>query len=471
MRALEEDSIENGGGSNETGLQLAVVERDDDEILEIPRWPENEFFPPTQPAPLNLVSFTTSAIFIGFVFRALVTYANSFEEVLSIFDLILLLGYPLIGDNRILAMFFTLWFCGTAYVTWRFWTPAIQEYTAHGVDWLANRFRTPIAIFVPPSNAFVSFINRRYLSPVFETRAWLGYVSVASCVALAGLVANENEEGTREFWNISSRSFLTIGFSLLLAGFAVLFSICSDLRMIWRDRYAAEGRPFPPQRPGTGTYIIVTLGMLELVYRTYIVIYNTAFEFTGSRGWANANAFIFTFFGTIQNFCFQAIYALEGSPVIGIINRMILRMPVPVKIVFLGLNGVTIVVINMALSTYNIQTLLVSNFGTPFLVAIIVGGSHSIFIASGDFITSYLDGVVRITMGWDLSPEMRFIQGDRSPAALDNLVRAGRFRVAYAGGQERNNLPDNQAVELLSLEHGQADNAADTQRNGGLGNL
>ncbi len=471
MRALEEDHRENGGGSNVTGLPLAVVEADDEEILEIPRWPENDFLPPTQTVPLNLHSFTTAAIFIGFLFRALVTYANSFEEVLSIFDLMLLLRPAFIGDNYFVALFITLLFSVSGYVTWRFWTPAVQEYTAYGVDWLANRFRTPVAIFIPPENSFLTFINRRYLAPVFETRGWLGYVSVASSVALAGLVANENEEGTREYWNIASRSFYTIGFSLLLASFAVLFSIVTDLRMIWQDRFAAEGRPLPARRPGTGTYVIVTLGMLELVYRTFIVTYITTLELTGGRVSANINAFVFTFFGTIQNFCFQAIYALEGSPVIGIINRTILRMPLPVKIVFLGFNGVTIVVINMALSTYNIQTLLISNFGTPIIIASVVGGTHGLLIASGDFITSFLDGVVRITMGWDLSPEMRFIQGDRSPAALNNLVRAGRFRIAYAGGQERNNDDNNQAIELLRLEQGHADHAADTQGNGGFGNL
>lgn len=458
-----EEDVTGDGGRGVVGQQLAVVPALEEEILDIPGWPGNNFYPPTQPVTLNIASFTTTAVFIGFLFRALVTYANTFEEILSIFDLMQILLAPLFGDRIFWPFLFTLLFSASGYVTWRFWTPAVQEYISAGIDRM-ERFRAPIMLAIPPTSGFLDFINRRYLAPVFETRGWLGYVSMASSVALLGLVTNENAEGTAEFFGFSNQSFFVLGFSLLLGGFAVLFSIVTDLHMIWLDRFAAEGRSFPPRRPGPGLYIIVTLGMLELVYRTYIVTYLTTREITGDRLASHINAFVFTFFGTIQNFCFQAIYALDGSPLIGIINRALLRMPMPAKIIFLISNGVTIVVINMSLSTYNIQTLLMSYFGVPFRAAVFVGATHGFVIAGGDFITSFLDGVVRITLGMDLSPEMRFIQGDRSPAALDSLVRAGRFRIAYAGSQERHRIQQEQQIELLTLGQ-EGEDPQNTQHN------
>lgn len=455
MQNGQEQDTSGGGGRELVPLPGGAgnPDNEDDGILEIPGWP-GSFVPQTQPVQLNLASFTAGAVFIGFALRALVTYANTFEEILSIYDLVLILGAHIFGDSMLWPFLFTLLFSASGYVTWRFWTPAVQEYTAVGVDWAANRFRTPVMVFVPPANSFLNFINRRYLAPIFETRGWLGYVSVASSVALVGLVTNENAEGTSEFFGFSSRSYLILGFSLSLAVSALLFSIITDLHMIWQDRFAAEGRPITARRPGMGTYIIVTLGMLELAYRTYIVTYLTVLEVSDSRWTSFSIAFTSTLFSAIQNFCFQAIYALDGSPLIGVINRALLRMPMPAKVIFLISNGITVIVINLSLSTYNIQTLLVTNFGVPFRAAFIIGGVHSIFIATGDFITSFMDSVMRITMGWDLSPEMRFIQGDRSPAALNSLARVGRYRIAYAGAQERQPVPDNQAVELLALEGG-----------------
>lgn len=461
MRRIEEyeDLQEQRDGTEVAGHALVAVrgisddeEDGDDEIVEIPGWPENDFDAGPRSPQLRIREFTTAAVFIGFLLRALVTYANSFEEVLSIFDFIAILGAHIFGDSFFWPFLITLFFSVSGYVTWRFWTPAVQEYTAAGVDWIADRLRRAPMVAIPRSNPFIAFVQRRYLAPIFETRGWLGYVTVASSVALLGMVANENEEGTRDFFGIVNRSFYTIGFSLLLASFSLLFSIVTDLHMIWEDRFIAEGRPRPPRRAGAGMYIIVTLGMAELVYRTYIVTYITAEELTGSPAGSHVIAAIVTLFGTIQNFCFQAVYALDGSPLIGAINRGLLRMPMPVKIIFLGANGITVVAITMVLSTYNMQTILMSNFNVPFRAAIIVGGVHAFFIATGDFITSFLDGVMRITLGWDLPPEMRFIQGHRSPPVLDNVVRAGRFRVAYVGGQERHRFGNRE--RLLPMPNG-----------------
>jgi hypothetical protein len=382
-------------------MSLQKVEEDDakfdeefdEEVLEVNPWPVNDFTLPTHSTPRRMRRFTSGAILGGILFRILVTYASSFEEVLSIFDLVALLTASF-TENIVFILILTLTFSVSGFVTWKFWTPAVEEYVGLGIDRAYGLLRGPREMDVIETNLRRCSNCFHCLTRFFDSKGWLGYVSVASAVALVGMVANEVEEGTREFFEISSLNVGTVVTGLVFAGCELSFSIVSDLHMIWQDRLAAEGQPRTIRRPGTGMYLIVVLGMVALAYRTFIVTYITTQEITQSVGWSRASAIVFTLFGSFQTFCFQAVYAIEGSPLIGKINRGLLGLSLPVKIVFLTANGVTTLVINMVLSTYNIDTLVRSipkrHFGYDLSprVSMAIAAPHGAVIAIGDFLTS-----------------------------------------------------------------------------------
>lgn len=381
----------------------------------------------------------TVALGVGVASRIAVTAANSIEEVLSVFDLVT----ELVSENLVVTVGLTALFSVSGYVTWQFWTPAIEESVALTVTKCTGPRR--IEENSNTSDRCVPVVQ--CFSSVFNSLPWLGYVSVANSVATLGLASNENEEGVRMLLGISRSTWGTVIISLGLGIIATSYSAATELRMLWQDRLTGDAHNRAARHPSRVSYAIAFAGTAELAFRTWLVIYLTSLDITQERASAATIASLFTLLGTIQNFCFQAIYTLEGSPIVSRINRTLVGLPVPAKVAFLSSIGLTTVVTNMGLSSFNIHTLLLSIFRdragftlTP-AVAKAIAISVAVVITGGDLLSSFWDGVVKQTMGWEegLALPVSYANGPRSPAVnYESLYRGGRFRTfPYAGSQGR----------------------------------
>lgn len=388
------------------------------------------------------------ALGVGVIARALVTLCTTIEDAASIGDLFLTYTRFYLVFIIILVVFFCM---GTGEVTWSFWTPLVQHYAAVCVDWFRRCLGGRI-IQIPgaeQSNDPPAGLNR-----VRTSVPYLSYVSVSCSMANLALVANENEEGTRMMLGLPRPTIFTASFSLGLGAIATAYSAVTDLRSLWPS---VQDNNSLSRRPSAFIYTITFLGTLELFYRTWILIYLTSLEQWSNRGAGFFFATLFTLCGTYVNFCFQTSYALEGSPFLLRVKAAMINLALPIKIIFLAVIGVTTVVSNMSMSTFNLSTLLPSIFNDHFgysiapsvfnLVAVLTAAG----ITFGDVMSSYIE-VIRQMMGYD-QPDNLFLRGVRSePVSMGRPYWMNSNRISVLPDDYEDNLQDAILLEDLNAD-------------------
>lgn len=409
----------------------------------------------------NARRYGASALGVGFITRAVVTLCTTVEDTASIADLLLTYTRFYLILILVLLAFFGV---GATAVTWGFWTPPVQEYSAIAIDWVRRRCGGDA--IVPVERRSTQGCQERAMTSV----GWLGYVSLSCSVATLGLVANENEEGTRMMLSRANPTNFTVIFSLILGLIATVYSAVTDLHSLWQYRFAAQQNNEVRRRPSAAIYIISVLGTFELFYRTWILIYLTFLERWDSRVAGFVVSTLFTLLGTYVNFCFQTSYALEGSAFLMRVKLAMVNLPPPVKIVFLGLIGLTTVVSNMCMSTFNMVTLLPSIFNERLGYSIgqsvfnVVGVATAAGVTLGDLLSSYME-VIRQMNGWD-QPDNLFLRGVRSdPVRLGRSHWSGSHRGPFSHNADRvevlpenyqepsETVPDKDAIPLVSADH------------------
>jgi hypothetical protein len=241
---------------------------------------------------------------------------------------------------------------------------------------------------------------------------------------------------------LPSPTIFTASFSLALGATATAYSAVTDLRSLWPS--VQDNNPLN-RRPSAFIYTITLLGSLELFYRTWILIYLTSLEQWSNRGAGFFFATLFTLCSFYVNFCFQTSYALEGSPFLLRVKAAMINLPFPIKIIFLAVIGVTTVVSNMSMSTFNLSTLLPSIFNDHFgysiapsvfnLVAVLTAAG----ITFGDVMSSYIE-VIRQMMGYD-QPDNLFLRGVRSePVSMGRPYWMNSNRISVLPDDYEDNL-------------------------------
>lgn len=402
--------------------------------------------------------FSPMALGLGVLSRAMVTLCTSFEDAASIADLFLTYTRFFLIFIFILIVFFGV---GSTAVTWGFWTPQVQDYTAEVVQRALGCCAQPTR----PREGEGAEGDAEFeeeagcIENVQTSLPWLSYVTISCSLATLGLVANENVEGTRMMLGWASPTWGLGIFGLVTGVIAAVYSGFTDLDSVWQTRWT-NSTVVTLRRPPTTTIFVVTfLGTVELFYRTWIVIYLTSLELNDSRALAFVLSSFFTICGTIQNFCFQTSYALEGSSFLRSVRLAMVRMPIIPKIIFLGLIGLTTVIVNMSMPTFNISTLLPLIFteflGITLSSNVVMGISIGVAagITWGDLLSGFWGGVVRQTMGWD-QPDNLFLHRQRP-----QTFQMGFFHRRGAQGAQRSTnsdrvtvLGDEEAVELKRVE-------------------
>lgn len=409
----------------------------------------------------NARRFSPLATGLGVLSRALVTACTTLEDTASIADLFLTYTRFFLIFIFILIVFFGV---GSTAVTWGFWTPQVQDYTAEGAQ-------RALACCRPPSTTEgreVALLESEIVEEtgcaenVLTSLPWLSYVTISCSLATLGLVANENVEGTRQLLGWGAPTLGLAIFGLILGAIATVYSGFTDLDSIWQTRWTDNNVVTVRRPPSTTIFVVTFLGTLELFYRTWIVIYLTSLELNDSRALAFVLASFFTICGTIQNFCFQTSYALEGSSFLRSVRLAMVRMSMFSKIIFLSLIGLTTVIVNMSMPTFNVSTLLPTIFNEflgitlssnlVLVISIVVAAG----ITWGDLLSSFWGGVVRQTMGWD-QPDNLFLHNQRpqnfqmgffhrrGAEAVQRFPRPPRVTV----------LTDQEVARLEQLEEGQ----------------
>ncbi len=402
-------------------------------------------------APAMDVPATALGFGIGFLVRSLLTAAPGIEDTLSLMDLTADFFteniYAMAGISVPLAL-------GSAYVTWAYWSAPAQELVSEGIDGcVAKRHNA----------------NRYHKAPECSPRCqpgqsipWLIFVSVASSAATFALTANENEEGMRMYYGLANSTPATIGVSLGLGGVATLYSVVTELRYIWLVRlYGEDNINEGTAKCSILRHVFAIAGPLELAFRTWLVIYLSSMALVGNAPLANIAATVISGLGTIQNFLFQGLSAIDPQWVEQI-ERFLFKLPLFTKISFLILSGLISVAVNLGLSGFNISTLLMSIcngiLGWDLSTEAIIGISLSIasMSALGDLMSSFWVGTVRPMMGWDqdqppvlivpqsASPRRNLLEGSsqlyiRSPYRFGfSSVASSRLRVGPSDDFELN---------------------------------
>lgn len=390
----------------------------------------------------GLVRATAIACGAGYVTRSIVTLNSAiFEDALSLMDLVAdyVVENPwgFIGIASGTAVF-------SAFVTWEYWAPSAQNFMSSVVVRTAAFIkRTPA-----PEVAVAAAENRAtHCSPpcrMTQSIPWLTVVSVASSFATIAPAANENEEGLRIIFKLAKSTPATAAVSLSLGVVAMVYSGFTELRNVWLVRLYGENTDEFNQARNRFTvirHIIAFAGPLELGFRTGVVIYVTSKELVDSEVAAIVSAVVIAFFGTVQNFCFQGVSAIDDSWT-DKIDLFLLRLPLPVKIIVIAANGSIAVVVNVALSAFNISTLLQSIVNVRLGFALSQSANLGIALTSAiittflDICSSIIDGMVKPMLGWDRAGQATVPVVPRASRGIlegtSSYYLSSRFRIRFS---------------------------------------
>lgn len=387
---------------------------------------------------------------IGFGLRTLVTGASWFGEAMSVIDLTI----DLITENPVAATIAGVVLAtGSAGVTWAYWTEPVQTQTAKIIDiTIARCTREPAQ---PQALANVADANRcgcrrQCRCNPANTIPWLVFVSVSSSVSGFALSANEYEEGMRLAFRLPRSTIATIGTSLVLAGVDMVYSWGTELRMIWFARlYGDDNAQDARRRCSMFRWIIAFAGPLALGYRTGLVIYvsiialNSLADMNAATSEALAifGAVLVALSGTVANFCFQGLSALDDTSLTEQIDRYLMRMHLAPKVIFLGINFILTVVVNMGLEAFNDYTLLNGTMNRIFGLGLSEGTCLAIALAAASLVTisdlfSSWWEMVKITMGWSQLPAQDpgiFLRNDAvvEEQGVARVIMASRYRMNF----------------------------------------
>jgi hypothetical protein len=396
------------------------------------------------------VRATAFACAVGFGLRTLVTGASWLGEAMSVIDLTV----DLVTENPVVATIAGVVLAtGSAGVTWAFWTEPVQTQTAKIID-------KTIACCVPaaappPALANVAEANRcgcrcQCRCNPTNTIPWLVFVSVSSSVSGFALSANEYEEGMRLAFKLPKSTRATIGTSLVLAGVDTVYSWGTELRMIWFSRlYGDDNSHEARRRCSLFRWIIAFAGPLAIGYRTGLVIY---ISIQALNSWANINAAsneavaifgatLVALSGTVANFCFQGLSALDDTSLTQQIDRFLMRMHLIPKVIFLAINFILTVIVNMGLEAFNNYTLLNGTMNTVFALGLSEESCLGIALAAASLVTisdlfSSWWEMVKITMGWSQQPAQGpglFLRNDAvvEEQGIARVIMASRYRMNF----------------------------------------
>lgn len=355
----------------------------------------------------GLVCATAIACGAGYVTRSIVTLNSAlFEDALSLMDLVA--DYVVENPWGFVAVSLgTAAF--SAFVTWEYWAPSAQSIMSSAV------IRTVAFVKrIPSPEVAVAAADKRVAQcapPCRMTQSipWLLVVSTASSLSTVALAANENEEAMRMIFRLEKSTPATAVVSLILGGVAMVYSGFTELRNIWLVRLYGENTDEFKQalkRYSVLRHVIAFAGPIELGFRTGVVIYVTSKQLVDNEAGAIVSACIISLFGTVQNFCFQGVSAIDESWT-DKIDLFLHKLPLPIKIVFLIVNGGIAVVVNMALSTFNISTLLLSIVNGRLGITLSREANLGIALTSAavttflDVCSSFIDGMVKPMLGLD----------------------------------------------------------------------
>jgi hypothetical protein len=313
---------------------------------------------------------------------------------------------------------------GDLAVTWAFWTPPVQDQTAAGIDRVIGFCYPRIQAQEQRVNQDLGYwsgairLFRRFgdfTDRISRSLAWLIFVSISCSIATLGSVSNENEEGLRMLIGWESPRLLTAMIGLGLGLIATVYSGLTDLSFLWRRRSNSRA----VERPSKFIILIAILGSLEYFFRMWLVVYLIILERWDNRVGAALISILSNVIGAIPILLYQTVVAIERSPFLLRVKLILLNMPLPAKIIFLTLICLNTILQNMCLTYFNMSTLLPDIFNERFGYAINQAWFNlssfiiAVVVTLGDLLSSFLEGVVPATMGWD-QPDNLFLGGARS---------------------------------------------------------
>jgi len=390
----------------------------------------------------RLVRATAVACGVGYLTRSIVTLNSAlFEDALSLMDLVA----DYVVENPWAFVGISVGTAAiSAYVTWEYWAPSAQNSVSSVVVKTVACCKR-----IPDAEAAVAAAENRVAQcapPCRMTQSipWLLVVSTASSLSTVALAANENEEGMRMIFGLAKSTPATAAVSLILGGVATVYSGFTELRNVWLVRLYGENTDAFDQarnKYNLVRHVIAFAGPLELGFRTGVVIYLSSKELVDNEPLAIVSTSVIALFGTVQNFCFQGVSAIDDSWT-DKIDLFLHKLPLPVKITFLSVNGFITIVVNMALSTFNISTLLVSIVNGRLGFALSKQANLGIALTSAavttflDVCSSLIDGMVKPMLGLERPGQAAVPVVPRASRGLlegaNSYYLSSRFRIRFS---------------------------------------